>query len=353
MKKIYCIYCGKENKISDEKCFNCNKLLNEKEHLWRDYIYEHIKDDLKDNVTDKTISLITNYVKSHMYGVIMSALIVAISASTVVRAVSGGELRKVDTKPETIKAQEISLDSELVENLYSVLNFNNDLILGDEGFYLGKYVDYNSFSNQNKLYLTYTFKDVKTSSYTFTDCEALKQYKEVYEMCLFDDNGTGSWFGPSYIEYMRLYKIDIESFKNAYKEFWGSDKEMVEENFDIKYSIGCEYSSENKDYLCHALMQGWPGEQYEMTKLIKAEQIGNTVYLYDYFVYADYASPEGTFKDRYKKEKISTLDYREIYFSDEGEDMSIMGQGQIYKHTFKKNSNGTYYWISSEPIKSL
>lgn len=352
MKKIYCIYCGKENKESDEKCINCEKLLNEKDHPWKDYLYDHIKSDFKDNVTDKTISLITNYIKSHMYGVFMSALIIATTVSGVVKVVNAEPIRKVESKPIIIEAQELSLDSELVGELYDIVSFNNDLILGEEGFYLGKYVDYNSFSNQNKLYLANHFKKKVTSSYTFTNCEDLKSYEDVYSMCIFDDNGTGSWFGPEYVEYMNLYKIDVKSFENAYKDFWGKDKEMPKENFDIKYSMGCEYSNENDDYLCHALMQGWPADQYEMTKLIKAEKLGNTIHLYDYFVYADYGEIEGTFKDRYKKEKISNIDYREIYFNDK-EDMSIMSQGQIYKHTFKNNGNGTYYWVSSEPILKL
>jgi len=33
--------------------------------------------------------------------------------------------------------------------------------------------------------------------------------------------------------------------------------------------------------------------------------------------------------------------------------MSILGEGQIYKHTYKKNKNGTYHYVSSEPVSSL
>lgn len=74
-KKIYCVYCGSENLYEDDYCKKCKKKLNPKNHLFRDFLYDHIKDDIKGNVEDNIFSLIKNFIISHLYG---SSLIVAV-----------------------------------------------------------------------------------------------------------------------------------------------------------------------------------------------------------------------------------------------------------------------------------
>lgn len=347
MGKIYCNFCGKENDEKSEKCIKCKERLNQKEHLWKDYLYDHIKDDLKGKVTDKTISLITNYVKSHLYGVILSLMILVTATTGIVNVIDNSYIKDVDENKNIIEIVPIDIESDLVKKLYEINTFNNDLILlNDEGFYMDRYVDYNSFSDESRLYLTYELNKVKGSSYTYIGCDDMKSYDTVYNMCVNDMDST--WFGPEFIDSMRLYKIDINSFSEEYKKLWGADKSLPKVDFELKYFSLCEYSSDNNDYLCHALMQGWPAIQIEITKLIKAYEVGNYVYLYDYYVYCG----DGTYKDRFMTKKISDIDYREIYFDDK-EDMDILGKGQIYKHRFKKNTDGTYSWVSSEPVDKL
>lgn len=352
MGKIYCNFCGKINKSSDDKCIKCGEKLIQEDHLWQDYLYDHIKSDLKGKVKNKTLSLITNYVKSHLYGVVLSLVIIATSVSGIVKIVNDLDVKDVKENKNAVEIIEMDIESDLVKKLYEINTFNSDLILpDDEGFYMDKYVDYNSFSTQSRLYLTYMLNKVKGSKYEYNGCEGMKSYDKVYNICINDTDGT--WFGPEYVDYMRLYKLDINSFEQEYKNLWGEDKTFPKEDFEIKYSSSCEYSESNNDYLCHALMQGWPGIQLVVTKLIKAEEIGNNIYLYDYFVYCDgYIENPGTYKDIKATKKISDINYMEIYF-DNREDMDILGKGQIYKHRFKKNKNGTYSWISSEPIDSL
>lgn len=76
MSKIYCVFCGTENKVEDKKCSKCKKELNPLEHPFKDYIYNHIKDDLKGKATDSIISLLKNFIKSHLYGSLMTAAII-------------------------------------------------------------------------------------------------------------------------------------------------------------------------------------------------------------------------------------------------------------------------------------
>lgn len=71
-KKIYCVYCGKENDNNLEKCTKCKKELNPKNHLFKDFLYDHIKDDLKGKLEDNIFSYLKNYIISHLYGVVMT-----------------------------------------------------------------------------------------------------------------------------------------------------------------------------------------------------------------------------------------------------------------------------------------
>ena len=71
-KKIYCVYCGTENDAALEKCTKCKKELYPKNHLFKDFLYEHIRDDLKDKVQDNIFSYLKNYIISHLYGVVMT-----------------------------------------------------------------------------------------------------------------------------------------------------------------------------------------------------------------------------------------------------------------------------------------
>ncbi len=84
-KKIYCVYCGTENLYNDDHCKKCKKELNPKNHLFRDFLYDHIKGDLKGNIEDNIFSLIKNFIISHLYG---SSLIISVLFTTTVLVIS-------------------------------------------------------------------------------------------------------------------------------------------------------------------------------------------------------------------------------------------------------------------------
>ena len=56
MNKIYCVYCGMENKKPNEKCCKCNKKLNPKENLVVDYLLDHVKGDLEGNFEEEYLT---------------------------------------------------------------------------------------------------------------------------------------------------------------------------------------------------------------------------------------------------------------------------------------------------------
>lgn len=86
--KIYCVFCGTENKSDDDKCLSCHKKLNPKENLFVDYLKNHIRDDIKGQVEDKLSSIIIAYLKSHLYGLILTLSIVITSTSIIISSLN-------------------------------------------------------------------------------------------------------------------------------------------------------------------------------------------------------------------------------------------------------------------------
>ncbi len=74
---VYCSYCGSANKKSAVKCEQCEKVIAGKYRPFYDFLKNHIKDDLKDQLTESVFSYIKNFLLSQSYGVILSVFIVA------------------------------------------------------------------------------------------------------------------------------------------------------------------------------------------------------------------------------------------------------------------------------------
>lgn len=100
-KKIYCVYCGKKNNIVDLKCKSCKKKLDPKENMLFEYIKDHIKDDFKSNIGNKTIDIIKKFIINHLYGSILTATLIFTLVSAIV-APKGDDIEKVTTKPSIL-----------------------------------------------------------------------------------------------------------------------------------------------------------------------------------------------------------------------------------------------------------
>lgn len=102
MKKenqIYCIHCGTENKLDNKKCIKCHKKLNPKDRPLLNYLKSKITDELKGNIEDNIISIITNYIKSHLYGFILTCSVIASATCVIVNTIDNNYIEKVTEKP--------------------------------------------------------------------------------------------------------------------------------------------------------------------------------------------------------------------------------------------------------------
>lgn len=328
MNKIYCVYCGSKNDSKSINCAKCGKSLNPKEHLFKDYLHNHIKDDLKDKVKDNFLSLITNFIKSHLYGAILSLAVIFGATAGIVNVINKPEVKKVKENNNIIKTINLDINSELVTNIYKINAINKELET-NEDFYQNKKVTFEDLSEKAKFDLAYRFieRDKGSAKRNTSTCDFLKGYS-LYEGCLKDSE--------YYLDfaYFGYNKKDLEE---SYHKIFGSNASLPLGHFYVSEVQECEYSKENDDYLCYMGMVGGYWVPERVTKIIKAEEHGNTITIYDKYILL---SEEGTYKDPEEKE-ILDKEWNE----------NLVEKGNIYKHIYQKDINNNYYWISSEPVK--
>jgi len=193
----------------------------------------------------------------------------------------------------------------------------------------------------------YDYKKLKELQIIFNNCEEAKDYPDIYALCNWDSSYVvGDDAGAR-----DYYLFDANDFEKEYKKLYGNDKILEKENFKVHSIYECSYYEKSDKYICHTLETGWATDAAEFTKLVKAEKINNQLILYDYYVWV---TPDGTYKDYKETRKISDkLVTDNIWNNEEFKNEELFEQGQLYKHVFKSNGNGEYYWYSSEPVDDL
>lgn len=127
----YCIYCGTKNEYKNEKCTKCKKKMNPKYSEFLGYLKSKIKDKYLGDIEDNAVSIITNYIKSHLYGTILTCAIIATSSIGLVFASQDNFIKKVDEKPTVIFKKEyagVGLSSSDVAKKYVEAIIKDDIV---------------------------------------------------------------------------------------------------------------------------------------------------------------------------------------------------------------------------------
>ena len=261
-----------------------------------------------------------------------------------------GDIDNVDEQ-ETSKVQaeeikqyeEIDVNSEIVTNAYSYVPtlYDNKLM---PTAYQDKKVEINDLSNQIKLINVFNnieFKKDEVESVTDPGTGESITYWEK------DENGNEILTG--------WYSFDAEVMHKYAKEFYGEEIDLVDEYFSISWWQGCSYN--NGEYL---YSEGGAGPRLEpITYITKAYIEDDVLYIYDKYLLISQPDIEKDEYDIYKDTvsevmdkigsdvniHINDIDSIKEYVLEEYEDKM-----SEYKHTFKKNANGEYYWVSTEPV---
>ncbi len=113
---IYCVFCGEENAATASQCKKCKKDLHPKNQLFKDFLYDHIKDDLKGKVKDSIFSYLKNFIISHLYGAAMTVSLVFTATAIIVSP--KGTYKTVNSISE-VNQPKTSNSKEIVATIYT------------------------------------------------------------------------------------------------------------------------------------------------------------------------------------------------------------------------------------------
>ncbi len=193
------------------------------------------------------------------------------------------------------KVESIDISSDLIQKLYNYILKKSDY--EENLVYLDKKITNETIDNRLKLMTV------------FTNLE----YSDIYETTTENEYGMP-------ITHTLFKKETVE--KKA-KEIFGPSDSIVHESCPIYFTEAIDY----KDgiYDCYSYQGGgstpWESSSFAIKK---AEQSENEIYIYD--------------------------NYTHVHEDLENMEKTTSNTG-FYKHTFKKNLDGSYYWYCTEPIE--
>ena len=230
----------------------------------------------------------------------------------------------------------VKIDTDYVLNSYKFLVNDNLDSCNGLNMYGENRVEYADLSDADKLCLAY--RNIKQHSYD-------KLNKSNNENYCYISKNDNKGFTLNEDNICDIEIISKEKIDQIYYELF--NKQIGDySDFKINDSRACYYQDDK--YLCgDSILQnityGWNPTYY--TIITKAKEKGSYLYIYDYFLIINnnecYLSNNGSIKNDKCSLKLTNANIDNRF---------LTKFGQKYKHTFKKNNNGTYYWISSEPI---
>lgn len=119
-KILYCPACGKENTPDAVLCKECGQPIEQEEHLFKDFLISHIKDDLKEKLSGKLFDVIKGWLLSHLYSSVVTVTIVAVAATGAAAVANHVQSNNVSGRPASIA--ELSLLSPAEQSLFEENN---------------------------------------------------------------------------------------------------------------------------------------------------------------------------------------------------------------------------------------
>lgn len=215
-------------------------------------------------------------------------------------------------------------------NVYFELDNHDDAIIASLGEFKGE-PNYDDYADETKYYAAYE-KKCKEAGHLYYS-----------EMCYVKNNKEEKGLG------FDAYKEEL--VKKIYKRFYGENYNYKASSYIGLSAGGCNYQSGY--YFCGE-GGGYTSEgEFNYTKVLKNEEKNNQMYIYEQYLYVE------TKCDKNLENCVDTIytnvDKKNKIASEKNDEYNLFekygSKAIIYKHTFKKNSDGTYYWYSVEPVK--
>jgi len=235
----------------------------------------------------------------------------------------------------------IGTTSSTVTNAMKLITSINSLRGTDEpadSLYTDYAITTDNLSDKDKSWIVYSHITDKLTNLTFT-CSALKGYYDT----LYNDCNK---YGVDYTFVLMAQKLQFSDFSSEYNTIFGSNSEPSTSNFG---SVGVNgyYSKNNNDFLILTYSGvGGTDTRFVLRSLKDATTYPDKLEVEQYYALCSIGSDStglkctaGT-KTVKEDEKITTAT---------GLDVTTFGR--LYKFTFNKNADGSYYWYSTEPVE--
>lgn len=224
--------------------------------------------------------------------------------------------------------KKIDTNNELIQKLYNYIPAIDYKI--QKNAYQDKKITLNELENGFLLRVAFTNLSLKN--------EDKKKISDEYDL----DTG---W-----------YSFDANILQNKVKELYGKNTNIPNESFDDGAGLQCNYH----DGLYDVTSGGGTGEGLiPVSKIVEAYSQNDVICIITKnatYIFTEenkngslYTNSTLTNKIKdYKNGTYSTMDGNKIAEDIIKNDEDMMSK---YKHTFKKDTNGNYYWVSTEPIE--
>lgn len=241
-------------------------------------------------------------------------------------------------------------ESEKLDSTVKQLDINSDEVQK-----LYKYIEKTNEAQEELVYRNtkVTEKDLNNQLKLLTIFENIPESAASNEKNITDEYGNTS----KHIYYSK------DTIENMAKKIFGNGATITHESCEGLFARAKEYK--NGEYDCYEYQGGggywWILSCYD---LVSAEQKGDELYIYDKYVHVYQNDNSGStygIYDSSDKSNIISKNARSETLLDGVGDFSakvlINNANKItnnkiktFKHTFKKNTDGSYYWYSTEPL---
>ena len=260
---------------------------------------------------------------------------------------NNNEEKEYNSNPQVSKkGKDISFLNDVSIN--KLLNYFNQYYYDTDtdGIFTNNYIDINNINNNFILkFLTDTYIN---SNEHLTTCEQVYNY--------FDKNSTQVYdceTNDGYVMDHTYYVYKYNSLNELYKNVFNTTNDLPKGEYKTKlYTF--KYIENDNIYIID-YFGGGLGPQDRLTTIVENyETEDDELYIYVRTMYdvRNYESNNEDTKYVYARPNKTKLIKRikdDDSFTNEEYD-KLFEQGQLYKFVFKKNSDDTYYWVSTKPI---
>lgn len=187
----------------------------------------------------------------------------------------------------------------------------------------------------------------------------------------FIEREKGTAYSSHIVKYEDLSnKLILETVLLKIEKSLGYCDEIVKQQIEKMYGPNKKYTNENSGAYtyqngCYSFAGGGSSASapHKFSKVYKAEKSDKELYLYEKYIYVTLTSTSfdaPSYVSIYKygdlTGKIEDVNFNNTsdaieYMNDEGLLTKYENKSGEYKHIFKVNDSGNYYWYSTEPIK--